>query len=162
LTGPKVCIKSKKIIIIEIKGSFWDQDLHKTRTYLIVKCIKQFDKLYCTCDGTMRNYDINFDWWTSKLINNVDFAKGVWQVVLEMLLHYIKSSVFHMQLVKKLALRCFHGMVYTKKSHHVIVFITTHFWSDFLNIWKRFCGRNVEIKENHIIKFHYVMTLVHI
>jgi hypothetical protein len=28
--------------------------------------------------------------------------------------------------------------------------------------WRRFSGRNVGIKVDHIINFHYVMTLVHI
>jgi hypothetical protein len=55
---------------------------------------------------------------------------------------------------------CFHGMVYTKWCH--IFFIATHFLCAFLNIWKEFCDRIMQLKVNNTLNSYYVVKLMHI
>jgi hypothetical protein len=48
-----------------------------------------------------------------------------------------------------------------KKESKYCFFTTTHFWGGFLNIWRRFCGRNVELKVDHIIIYSETSRNVH-
>ncbi len=50
-----------------------------------------------------------------------------------------------------MALKCFHGTMYTKRSHSLTIFTATHFVCVFLNIWRRFCDRIMQLKVNNIL-----------
>jgi hypothetical protein len=54
-----------------------------------------------------------------------------------------------------LAQGCFHGMVNTKTSHSLTVFTATHVSCDSLNIWTKFCDKNIQLKVNNILNSLY-------
>jgi hypothetical protein len=56
----------------------------------------------------------------------------------------------------------FHGILYTKRSHNLTIFIATHFLCAFSNIWRRFCDIIVQLKMDNILNSHYVVKLMHI
>jgi hypothetical protein len=41
-------------------------------------------------------------------------------------------------------------------------FVTTHFLYGFLDMWRRVCDGNVQLKVDNILNFHYVMKLAQI
>jgi hypothetical protein len=53
-------------------------------------------------------------------------------------------------------------MMYTKKIHSLTIFSTTHFLCAFLDIWRKFCDRIMQLKVDNILNSHYVMKLMHI
>jgi hypothetical protein len=59
-------------------------------------------------------------------------------------------------------LRCFHGTLYTKRSHSLTIFIATHFLGAFLDIWEKNCDIIMLWKVDNIVNFRYVVKLTHI
>jgi hypothetical protein len=48
-----------------------------------------------------------------------------------------------------------------KRGHNLTIWFVTHFLCAFLNIWKRFCDRIMQLKVDNILNFDYVMKLLH-
>ncbi len=58
---------------------------------------------------------------------------------------------------------CFHSTMYTKKSHNLTILITIHFLCAFLDIWRRFCNKVIQLKVDlHPKVSNYLVKLMNI
>ncbi len=65
----------------------WIGDGLNSNEITSMNVLKSYDgKCGGSRDGGTQKYAINFWWWTSKVISNLNFTRVVWQLVVEMFL----------------------------------------------------------------------------
>jgi hypothetical protein len=65
----------------------WVGDVLNSNEITSMNLLKSYDKKCgSSCDRGAQKYAINFVWWTSKVIGNVNFTRAIWRLVVEMLL----------------------------------------------------------------------------